>query len=282
MSVKRIVDTSLWSNVDLVNSFSAEDKYFMLYILTNRHVRQCGIYKLPKKFIAFEMGYSLETIESLLDRFENKYKVIVYDNTTNEIAILSYLKHSIVKGGKPVYDCLNKDFSDVINKDLIDTVYKYLFNHFRISKTLVDIGIEEVIKLHLGYTINDNDNDNDNDSTVGDSLYDSCHDSLSDTNSNNMATVLKTYEEEIGPVSKMLKEELELYLKELSLELILKAIAEASTRNVKKWKYIKAILDRCILENIRTIKEFENRRQKAGSSKEPNIKKSKYEDVYRN
>lgn len=97
-----------------------------------------------------------------------------------------------------------------------------------------------------------------------------------------MSTVLKAYEEEIGPATKILKEEFELYLKELSLELILKAITEASTRNVKKWKYIKAILDRCILENITTIKEFENRRQRAGSSKESNMKTDKYEGVYRN
>lgn len=91
-----------------------------------------------------------------------------------------------------------------------------------------------------------------------------------------MSTIFKTYEEEIGLITPILSEELEYYLKEISAELIIKAIGEASTRNIKNWKYIKAILDRCIKENIRTLADFNARSKKA--NKEDKREEFNYED----
>ena len=99
MGVKRIVDTGFWTDPDVVDLYSCEDKYFLLYLLTNPHTKQCGIYSLPKKFMAFETGYSKEVVEVLIDRFSKKYKKIVYNDGTQEIAVLNSLKYSVVKGG---------------------------------------------------------------------------------------------------------------------------------------------------------------------------------------
>ena len=127
MGIKRVVDTSFWTD-GKVDEFSPEDKYFMLYLLTNPFSTQLGIYEISIKQAAFQMGYSVDAFNVLLDRFENKYNVILFSRETNEIAILNFLQHSIIKGGAPVRDCLIKEMKSVKNKALIAGVFEHLKN----------------------------------------------------------------------------------------------------------------------------------------------------------
>jgi len=75
--MKRVIDTAFWTDDKVVDMFTPEDKLFFLYLLTNPHTTQIGIYPLNKKIMAFEIGYSIEAIDVLLDRFENKYHIIL-------------------------------------------------------------------------------------------------------------------------------------------------------------------------------------------------------------
>ena len=156
MAVKRIVSTSFWSD-SKVDTFSPEDKYFMLYLLTNPHTTQLGIYEFSMKHAAFEMGYSVETVQALLSRFQDRYKIIRYCQDTGEIAIKNYLKHSIVKGGKPVLDCLKKELSQVKSKELVNFVF--LANQNSENATVREF----ILYIQDKYKLNDNVNDNDND-----------------------------------------------------------------------------------------------------------------------
>ncbi len=126
MGMKRIVSTGFWDDDIVSEQYSAEDRYFMLYLLTNPNSKQCGIYHISRKTMAFEMGYSQETISSILKRFTTKFKNIVYSEETNEVAILNYLKHSVTKGGKPVEDCIRRELADVKDQRLIDAVYNHM------------------------------------------------------------------------------------------------------------------------------------------------------------
>ena len=69
--VKRVIGTDFWLDEKVVDMFSPEDKLFYLYLLSNPHTTQLGIYPVAKKVMAFELGYSLESVKVLLDRFEN-------------------------------------------------------------------------------------------------------------------------------------------------------------------------------------------------------------------
>ncbi len=129
MGINRIVNTDFWSDEKVLDSFSVEDKYFWLYLLTNPQTRQLGIYKLPIKIMAFQTGFSEETIKVLLDRFDRVYSVVKYNFETQEVAILNYLKWSIVRGGKPVEDCIKADMEKVKDKSLITFVYKHLISN---------------------------------------------------------------------------------------------------------------------------------------------------------
>ena len=126
MAIKRVVSTDFWTDPKVVDMFSPEDKLFMLYLLTNPHANLLGIYSFGIRIASFETGYSQETIKVLLDRFEYKYKVIMYSHETQEIAILNWLKHSIIKGGTPVADGLLGDAKRVKDKSLIKAVFRLL------------------------------------------------------------------------------------------------------------------------------------------------------------
>ena len=163
MGVKRVVDTDFWKDDCVAEKYSAEDRYFFLYLLTNPNSKQCGIYHLPLRVIAFEMGHSRDSVESIIDRFEHRFKNIIYNKETQEIAILNFLKYSIVKGGKPVEDCIRKELEKVKDKTLIRAVYEnmksYMDENIAKNDKSIYINIKKIFKTFIN-NININDNDN--------------------------------------------------------------------------------------------------------------------------
>ena len=185
MGIKRIVDTSFWTD-GKVDEFSPEDKYFMLYLLTNPFSTQLGIYEISIKQAAFQLGYSMDTVKALIERFENTYSIIFYSKSTNEIAIKNFLRHSIIKGGAPVRDCLIKEIKKVKNRELIAKIFLHIKGDERLNETVKNI-IAEYEKTNgiLSYSNekkNDNDNDNDNEVSSPDSCNESFNDSFKNEN----------------------------------------------------------------------------------------------------
>ena len=181
MGIKRIVDTSFWTD-GKVDDFSPEDKYFMLYLLTNPFSTQLGIYEISIKQVAFQMGYSVDAVKVLIDRFENKYGMILFSTETNEIAIKNFLRHSIIKGGAPVRDCLIKEIKKVKNRDLIARVFSHIKDSESLNETVKNIIAEyEEKNGALSYS-NEKENENDNDNEV--SLPDTGNESLDDSSNN--------------------------------------------------------------------------------------------------
>ena len=177
MGIKRVVGTAFWTD-GKVDEFSPEDKYFMLYLLTNPFTTQLGIYEMSIKQAAFQLGYSVETVKVLLDRFENEYNMIVFSPKTSEIAVLNFLRHSIIKGGKPVEDCLKKELAKVKNKKLVFKVFEHLGSYDGLNDTVVKVIADfRNENENENDNANENDNDNDNDVSYHDSYDDSYHDS---------------------------------------------------------------------------------------------------------
>lgn len=121
---KRIIEMNFWNDGLVLEKFTPEDKYFMLYLMTNPDSNVIGIYVLIKKKTAFVMGYSPDSIDSLLKRFEELHKRVVYDESTQEIAVLNTLKYSVSKGGKPMENVIRWDLERVKSDRLVSTVYR--------------------------------------------------------------------------------------------------------------------------------------------------------------
>ena len=169
MGIKRVVDTSFWTD-GKVDEFSPEDKYFMLYLLTNPFSTQLGIYELSIKQAAFQMGYSVEAVKVLIDRFQSKYKIILFSESTNEIAIKNFLRHSIIKGGAPVRDCLVKEIKKVKNRALLASVFAHVKQYDGVNDTVSKIIAEYEEKngdiSYCNEKKNENANENENDNEV--------------------------------------------------------------------------------------------------------------------
>ena len=116
MSIYRHVHINYWQDAFILD-LTPEEKYFYVYLLTNSKTKQCGIYELPMRIIETETGYNIETIDNLINRFE-EYKKIVYDKSTKEIYLKNWTKHNKRTSFK-VKKCVEKELSKVKSKDLI-------------------------------------------------------------------------------------------------------------------------------------------------------------------
>lgn len=121
MAKYRYVQCSFWEDVDIVDNFSPEDKFFYLFLLTNPHTTQCGVYQISIKQMELETGYNRDTILTLIDRFENIHKKIKYNTETKEIALLNWFKYND-STSLNTQKCIEKEFELVKDRLLIDFV----------------------------------------------------------------------------------------------------------------------------------------------------------------
>ncbi|ULT54874.1 DnaD domain protein [Neobacillus drentensis] len=122
MAKYRMVRTDFWKNPIVLEEMTPEDKFFYLYLLTNPNTTQIGIYKITKKQIAFDLGYSIEGVHSLMERFITHHKLIRYNPETRELAIKNWGKDNLHKAGRPVMDCIYSELKEVEDTSLIHYV----------------------------------------------------------------------------------------------------------------------------------------------------------------
>ena len=149
MSLKRVVDTRFWNQVDVMERYSSQDKLFALYLMTCPRSTQLGIYSLPKRVIAFDMSLDDDQVGQLLARFQDDYQVIAYSDQTQEVAILDFLTYSLVKGGQPVERLLRNQSEDVRDSQLLVKVFQHLASYYEHSHRLIDQLSQEVLATEL-------------------------------------------------------------------------------------------------------------------------------------
>lgn len=239
----RLIYGEFWSDPKIQEEMTPEDRYFYLYILTNPCTTMCGIYQITKKQMAFELGYSMESVNSLMERFIKHHKLIKYNSDTRELAIKNWGKYNLNKGGKPVIDCLNKELGLVKDKTLIDYVGKKVN-----SSTLKE--------LYDSYNDTDNDSSNSkfNENSEKLSNNDGSNDTLDDTPNDTGAiqiqntdtdtitntdtiTSSSTEEEEVKEVMKLCqllsyklkKVDAKVFIETFGIDLVKRALGIAST-----------------------------------------------------
>ena len=100
MAIYRNISMSFWTDTKVVDEFSPEDKYFMLYCLTNPYTNLCGCYEISIKQMVRDTWYNEETIFKLLNRLEKNYNVIKYNKENKEILIINWKKYNWTKSEK--------------------------------------------------------------------------------------------------------------------------------------------------------------------------------------
>lgn len=254
MALFRHVRTEFWKDAKVLEEMTPEDKLFFLYILTNGNTTQIGIYKIPKKQMAFELGYSVESINTLIDRFENHYKVIRYNPQTRELAIKRWGKYNLVKGGKPIIDCVKKEVTEVKDKSLLAYVAQYIH--------------KEEIKKEFEKLIDDTHNDTyhdslDNISTIGGQKENKKENKNKKEKENEYETKYspvgkfkKLYEENVGLVNSIVAQWLIELSEDIDYDLFKRAVEIATDRGKCNKGYINGIIKQWYDNNIRSYRDL--------------------------
>lgn len=87
------VDGAFWTDADVMDNFTPEDKYFYLYLLTTPRSNISGCYELSINQAAIDLGYSKDAVALILKRFITQHKVVDYDYDTKEILITKWHKY---------------------------------------------------------------------------------------------------------------------------------------------------------------------------------------------
>lgn len=120
--LSRPVNETIWLDKKFRKDLENLARYVFLYILTNSHVEQVGIYELDIDTIVFETQLEKEQVITAIKKLED-VGLIFYDYDTSEIAIKNYLKYSLLKGGQPAEKCFLNLGKKVKSKKLLIQMY---------------------------------------------------------------------------------------------------------------------------------------------------------------
>lgn len=256
MSLFRKVHTEFWRDPRVLEELTPEDKLFFLYLLTNPNTTQLGIYKITKKQIAFELGYSIESINILMERFENKYDFIKYNSETRELAIKMWGKYNLTRGGKPMIDCIEKELKEVKDTSLVDYI-------------LINIEKDDIKKVLVKYLENISNNDTYDDTLPNikqekekEKEEEKDKDKDIDKEKEKVGDYEKIYEANIGVVNQIVKDWIKDITNKIDLELFKKAIEIATDKGKCNKGYVAGIINKWVDKDIKNIKALNQHEEK--------------------
>ncbi|QCS52360.1 DnaD domain-containing protein [Priestia flexa] len=298
MAKFRQIQVDFWSDPRVSEEMTPEDKFFYLYLLTNPNTKQIGVYTITKKQMAFDMGYSIETINSLLKRFENEHKVVKYNPETREIALLNWGKYNLNKGGKPILDCVVKELGEVKDLSLLAEVASSIKN-----SSILELFTNKLKELRA----------------VDDTSYDTLDDTstpsgqekeeeqeeekekekekelllheqdidleegalekseVGSSSRNQTQSIFDFYQQNFGMLNPFISQQIQYWTEDMGEELVLEAMS-LTLKQQKTWKYAEGILKSWANRNVRSLDDvqaleaaFKNKRrfnQNASNRKE--------------
>lgn len=252
MAIYRNVNITFWTDTKVSDDFSPEDKYFMLYCLTNNYTNLCGCYEISIKQMSRDTGYNEETIEKLLERFKDIHKVIFYNKENKELLIKNWYKYNWTK-------------SEKLDKPLLKEIENIKTVEFK--KVVADeYNKRDTVSIPYIYPM---------DTTVTASVSDT----VSETDSE-IAEITKCYEENIGLLTPATAELLFDYLKDMNKDLIIQAIKIASINNKRTGRYIQGILNDWSKKGFKTLLDVEQEQNTFKNKKEEKQEEYEHELTY--
>ena len=121
MAIFRNVNMSFWTDTKVVDDYTPEDKYFMLYALTNNYTNIIGCYEISIKQMSNDLGYKEDVVKNLLKRFKEIHKTIDYDFETKELLVINWSKYNLKLSPKldnALYVAIEKVKSDLFHDKL--------------------------------------------------------------------------------------------------------------------------------------------------------------------
>ncbi|MCC2462913.1 DnaD domain protein [Bacillus mobilis] len=221
MAVYRNVQVNFWQD-EFILDLTPEERYFYIYLLTGTKTQQCGIYILPKRLAELETGYSMETVEKLLNRFV-AYGKILYDVETKELYILNWLHYNPIVNTN-VEKCVLRELKTVKNKEFI---------HMFLRTCLEEEWKIPLLLQHFGMPAEE---DNSSLEVVTEEKEEEIEEDTPHSE------VYKFYEQHISSLSPYIVKELQEWIQKVSGETVLKALKIAFEQNKRTFAYVRGIL----------------------------------------
>ena len=111
MAVYRLVHTTFWTDAKVSEDFTPNERFFMLFLMTNDLSSQIGVYEIGKRRMAFMTGLTPEEIDHCINRLR-EYGVIDYDEKTHEVYIKNWSRYNWIKSPK-VRECIFKELRGI-------------------------------------------------------------------------------------------------------------------------------------------------------------------------
>lgn len=264
MAKFRQVYTEFWNDGRVIEEMTPEDKLFMVYLLTNPLTTQIGVYQITKKQMAFHLGYSIETINSLMDRFENHHKLIRYNSQTREIAVRNWGKYNFIRGGKPVYDLINSELKEVKDVNLIKWVYQNYLKQKQLNKGICQIFhsfLDNNDTITSRGTKRGQEEEEEKEEEVEEEIEEEEDEEEINKRSSSTAAefnqVIEIFNNNIHLVTPLEYQKLEDWANEMTCEVVIRAIEEAVYYNKRSIGYINAILNNWLSSNLKDVRAVE-------------------------
>lgn len=121
MAIFRNVNMSFWTDPKVVDDYTPEDRYFMLYAMTNQYTNIIGCYEISIKQMSNDLGYTKDVVERIINRFKEIHRTIDYDSETKELFVKNWSKYnwsSSPKLDNHLYSFIEKIKSDLFHDEL--------------------------------------------------------------------------------------------------------------------------------------------------------------------
>ncbi|QIW19036.1 DnaD domain-containing protein [Bacillus thuringiensis] len=250
MAVYRPVQVSFWQDAKVIEEMTPEDKLFNLYLLTNPCTTQIGVYQITKKQMAFDLGYSMESVNALLDRFENHHKLVVYNPETRELAIVNWGKYNLNRGGKPIEDCVRKELEGVSDISLIHLVTP------KVKNDKIRAIFEEFL------AVNDTCHDTSTISGQKEKEKEKEKEKQQQERASAEEVVevnpISFYEQNFGFITPFIADGIHAWVDDLNAELVVKAMEIALEKNTRNMSYVNTILKDWHLKGLKTVADVES------------------------
>ena len=92
MAKQRYINTKIWRD-SYIEKLDPSEKLLFIYLLTNPDTNICGIYEIPLKIIAIDVGFTIERTQKILTRFEKDNKIKYQDGW---IGIKNFMSHQSI------------------------------------------------------------------------------------------------------------------------------------------------------------------------------------------
>ncbi|MBO9129536.1 DnaD domain protein [Bacillus sp. 165] len=268
MAIFRQVHTDYWEDSFVVD-LTPEERYFYIYLMTNRRTKQCGIYELHTRTIETDTGYNRETVEKLLERFI-RYGKIRYSKETKEIMIVNWMKYNKMNSPK-VKLCIAKELEKVKYKSFVSmflVICKRLgYSIDTLSQVYEEEKEEEKEKEKEEEKEREEEQEQQQEASAYAALKTPAAAPLS----------ISFYEKNFGKLTPFIREDIQAWVRELSDDLVVKAMQSALVHNCKNWTYVTHILKDWHASGITTLKEVEEERRVFEGSRKTQKKDRKEE-----